>query len=278
MHGGLALLMDVYHPDAPNGYGIMVIPGSGWHQPRSYDAPPLNRPNGIWQAILGKDLLLENGYTLFVVNHRSSPVFHYPDAVEDVQRAVRFVRRHAGQYGIAPDKVGAIGHSSGAHLVCMLGLMDGAGNRHDSSPINQESSKVQAVVALSAPTDLTAFATGSDGDRGAVCSFVGSYIAFFRPKEIQQAEYSTFTEASPATYVSPDDPPFLLVHGDADRVVPFSQCEILVKKLTKVSVPVEFVRIEGGDHLLTTDEEEGTKRKAYYGKMLELFDRQLRND
>jgi acetyl esterase/lipase len=274
----LALLLDVYQPDNANGHAIIVIPGSGWHQPRSYDATPLNKPDEISLKILGRDLLLESGYTLFIPNHRSAPLFRYPAAVEDVRRAVRFVRHQAEQYHIDPAHIGAIGHSSGGHLVSMLGLMDGVGEPYDPSPVNQESSKVQAVVAIAAPTDLLGFAMGPEGHRGAVTSFVGSYIMFWLPKEIEKIEYTTYATASPITYVTPDDPAFLVVHGTSDHIVPFSQSEILVEKLTEAGVPVEFVSIKGGNHLLAVDEESRTITEPYYEKMIELFDRQLRKD
>ena len=65
--------------------------------------------------------LLTAGYTIFALNHRATPRFQYPNQVEDVQRAIRFIRFHAGRYDINPDKIGAIGGSSGGHLVSMLG-------------------------------------------------------------------------------------------------------------------------------------------------------------
>ena len=145
MYSGLALLMDVHYPENPNGYGIVLINGSGFHAPLSLDADPLKQSEGL-KGKLGADALLQSGYTLFSINHRAAGRFKYPAAVEDAQRAVRYVRHHASSYGIDPESIGAIGFSSGGYLVSMLGVSDGKGNPSDSSPINRESSKVQALL------------------------------------------------------------------------------------------------------------------------------------
>src|ERR1700722_14235611 len=88
MYSGLALLLDIHHPARPNGYAIVVVPGSGWTSKQTYDAAPLTALASSVRFFLPK--LLEAGYALFVVNHRNGPRFRYPAAVEDVQRAVRF--------------------------------------------------------------------------------------------------------------------------------------------------------------------------------------------
>ncbi len=99
---------------------------------------------------------------------------------------MRFVRHQAERYHIDPTHIGAVGHSSGGHLVRILGLMDGGGDRDDPNPVNQESSKVRADVAVATPTDLLGFAMSAEGHRGTVTSFVGSYIMFWLPKEIEK--------------------------------------------------------------------------------------------
>jgi acetyl esterase/lipase len=96
MYSGLALLMDIYRPQTPNGVGIVYVPGSGFHTPLGYDAQPITRYINPYVPAFTRA-----GYTVFVINHRSAPRFRYPAAVEDVQRAVRFVRHHAARYGIA---------------------------------------------------------------------------------------------------------------------------------------------------------------------------------
>jgi acetyl esterase/lipase len=233
-YSGLALLMDVYKPAASNGYGIVVIPGSGWHTPLPYNANLLKSSKEFSQYL---PKLTAAGYTAFVVTHRAAPRFHFPDAVDDAQRAVRFVRHNATRFGIDPNRIGALGASSGGHLVSMLGTTDGKGTSDSADPVEQQSSKVQCVVALYPVTDPAAVNTISGVQ--AVTSFMGAPARY---------DVKRFRDAAPVTHVTADDPPFLLIHGDADKTVPYSQSELLEAALKKVGVVVKLVRVPGGDH------------------------------
>lgn len=229
MYSGLALLMDVHHPAQANGYGLILIWGSGWLSLPAYGAQQL-KGSGVPQ------ILLDVGYTVFTINHRAAPRFRYPAAVEDVQRAVRFVRHHAERYGIDPSQLGGFGDSSGAHLVSMLGTMDGDGDPNDPDPVNRESAKLQAVVARASPTD---FANFDSGAVSIVASFLGAPLGW---------DDATDREASPITYVTSDDPPLLLIHGDADQMVPFKQSELMLAALEEKGVETQLIRIPGGGH------------------------------
>jgi acetyl esterase/lipase len=259
-YSGLALLLDVYKPSASNGYGIVVIPGSGWHTPLPYGANLLKQSREFSLYI---PKLNAAGYTVFVVTHRAAPRFHFPDAVDDVQRAVRFVRNHAARYGIDKERIGALGASSGGHLVSMLGTLDGAGSSDAQDPVEKESSKVQCVVALYPVTDPAKVDTSSGLQ--AVTSFMGA-PARFDPKR--------FREAAPLTHVTPDDPPFLLIHGDADKTVPYSQSEAMEAALKKAGVPVKLVRVPGGDH--GSDFPGNTQKMDWPSMVLEWFDAHLK--
>ena len=151
MYSGLALLMDVYRPAQPNGIAIVAVPGSGWYSPMRYDASQLKASR---EVTTHAERFAAAGYTVFAINHRQAPRFRYPAPIEDVQRAMRFVRFHASEYGVTPDRIGAWGSSSGGHMVELLGAMDGKGEASDSDPVNRLDAKVQAVVALFAPSDL----------------------------------------------------------------------------------------------------------------------------
>ncbi len=162
------------------------------------------------------------------------------------------------------------GGSSGAHLVSMLGAMDGAGDPNDSDPINRESAKIQCVVARAAPIDLSQMSSG--GGASAVALFLGVRV---EPLPKTSTEYKRVLAASPITYVSPNAAPFLLVHGDADRMVPFHQSEMMQEALQKFGVPVKLLRIEGGDHGATFP---GAKNPPDYKlEMVKWFDTHLRN-
>lgn len=235
MYSGLALLMDVYYPETSNGLGVVHISGSGWTKPLGLDAGLLNHQGHVKLECAA---LVKAGYTIFSINHRALPRFHYPAAVEDAQRAVRFIRYHADQYDIDPDRIGAVGGSSGGHLVSMLGTLDGKGDPEDESPVNRVSAKVQCVVARAAPTS---FMEGG----------VGLFFLNIREgalKNNQSIEYKRAKEASPITYVSADDAPFLLLHGDQDEAVPFKLSVMMEDALKEVQVPVRLLNVKGAGH------------------------------
>ena len=266
MVSGLALLMDVVHPTEPNGYGVVVIPGSGWHTPTDLDAEPLK--NSWRRPALRAESLLEAGYTLFAINHRAAPVFRYPAAVEDAQRAVRYVRANAERFGIDPDRIGAIGGSSGGHLVSMLGTLDAGAQ---GTGINAKSSKAQAVVALFPTTDFQLYLrTGSGGAGAAAASFLGIPGGFAFP-----GAEALYREASPITHVSEDDAPFLLIHGDQDRVVNLDQSETFLEALRNVGVESELIVVRGGTHgdrILN-----GSNAPDYFEPLVNWFDTHLKS-
>jgi pimeloyl-ACP methyl ester carboxylesterase len=238
MHGGLALLMDVYEPAESNGHALLYIAGSGWHWPPHYGA------GGIKDAVAsgalggGGDEFADVGFTVFVINHRQAPLFRYPAAVEDARRAVRYIRHHGDGYGVTEEAIAAFGISSGAHLVLTLALGDGAGDPESTDEVERHSSKVDVVAAFAGPTDLAAQDWGARGS-GAVTSFIGA------PQWMSNGAHA---EASPVTYVDGDDPPVLLIHGDADEIVPVSQAQTLAARLREHQVEVEYVEIAGGGH------------------------------
>jgi acetyl esterase/lipase len=241
MYSGTALLLDVHYPAQPNGFGIVFIAGSGWNAPLSYSATPLKDSP---QVRMYAPSLLQAGYTVFAITHRATPTFRYPTQLEDLQRAVRFIRHNAARFGIDAARIGGVGGSSGAHLISLLATMDGAGDSADPDPLNRESAKLQCAVARAAPIDMFQMNTVLGGPL--VSLLLGARID--ETIEKGSAEYKIGWAASPVNYVSADDPPMLLLHGDADRTVPFHQSEIMEAALKKVNVPVKLIRIEGADH------------------------------
>jgi acetyl esterase/lipase len=269
MYSGLALLMDVHYPAKPNGYGVVYIAGSGFHASQAYNASPLKQSG---QVLLFAKPLTEAGYTVFAICHRAAPRFRYPAAVEDVQRAVRFIRHNAKTYGIRPDRIGATGGSSGGHLVSMLGVLDGKGDPDDPDPVNRESAKVQCVVARAAPTDLVARMQEGSTGTATIASFLGMRLPGNAPPNSIEAR--TYREASPVTHVSSDDPPMLLLHGDEDRTVPIEQSEIMEQALKKAGVEVKLLRVAGGGHGANFSGVENPP--DYLGETVRWFDRHLR--
>ncbi len=270
MHSGLALLMDVHYPDNANGYGIVFVPGSGWTAPMSPDADPLK--SGMNRTHLGGQALLEAGYTVFSINHRAAPNHFYPAPVEDAQRAVRFVRYNAARFRINPDRIGALGGSSGGQLALLLAVMDNEGQLDDPSEVNRVSAKVQTVAALYPSTDFVRIARSGS-----------PYTDLFQhrltnrrlERNPDSEEERIYRAASPISYVTDDDPPVLLIHGDQDTVVPFSQSEVFKEALEQENVDVKLIRMPGGGHGPSIVS--GPDSPDYLGPLVDWFDRYLKN-
>jgi acetyl esterase/lipase len=272
MYGGLALLMDVYHPANPNGFGAIFIPGSGWRMPAGYGAHPLKNPaHGEFAYVR---ILVHAGYTVFIIDHRAAPIFHYPAQIEDAQRGVRFIRFHAKEYGIDPAHIAAVGASSGAHLASLLGLLDGAGTPADRDPVNQESARVQCVVAEGIPADLVPKQGKAYDplDFTRMSDFIGETVS--SPVDPSSPVYKKLEEASPVHYIKQGAPPFLLIHGDADETVPIAIAEEMRELLEKAGVPVKMVVVKGGAHGPTAWE----RSSEYSAAIVEWLNKYLRGN
>ncbi len=268
MHSGLALLLDIYQPAKGHGVGILYINGSGWHAPLAQNAPPLkDTPQGMpWI-----EALCAAGYTVFSINHRAAPRFRHPAALEDAQRAVRFMRHHAQQYGIQPDRIGVCGGSSGGHLACLLGVQVPFVQTNDPDPVNQHSAAVQCVVARAPVVDLARM------NQGAGAGLVASYLGMPLRGEAQggyAAEQRCYREASPLHQVSAAAPPVLLIHGDADDLVPYAQSTLMQAALEAHGVPVALLPIPRGGH--GPDFPGALAAPDYLAAAARWFDRHLR--
>jgi len=216
------LLMDVYYPRSADRRwpALVFVHGGGWTGGDKFPGGP------------EIPALRDAGFLVASVNYRLAPQFPFPAMIEDVKCAVRFLRANAAGFNLDPDRIGAWGSSAGGHLASLLGTADAAAG-FDVGPHLEYSSRVQAVVSLFGPADLTVpFAGGYEGRS----HIFGSFDAAL---------------ASPVTYVSPDDPPFLLVHGDSDPLVPLSQSEIFLERLTNAGVPAELIVVRNAGHGLT---------------------------
>ena len=272
MVSGAALLMDVHRSTALNGLGVFYLGGGGWASAPEYSATGLKDTAHMPLV----SALTRAGYTVFAINYRSTPAFSYPDPVEDVQRAVRFVRHHATRFGVDPNRLGGFGGSAGGHLVALTALKGEGGVKDDAEPINRESTRLQAVAVVAAPTDLL---ESDAAGAGAVGAFMR-----MRPPAANAAANSMavrlYRDASPITHVSADDPPTLLVHGDADRSVALRQSVAFNAALQRVGVPSKLLVVPGGEHGATFGLAEGASRPAnwpdYIDEIVQWFHRYLR--
>lgn len=237
MYAGLALNMDVYHPNEAKGIGMLLIPGSGWHNPRDLKQgyPYIN---AVRQA------LVQDGYTVFVPNHRSSPTFRFPSALIDVRRAVQYIRSNASRFNIDPARIGGVGHSSGAHLISLLAVQRRTREVTSDDPIAEASSRIQAAVTIAAPFDMTAYDPGFG--QATVTAFMGERPA--TDAERRPLRTGIYREASPVSFVSADDGPFLIIHGENDPVVPYRNLELMRQALQDVGATVATITVAGAGH------------------------------
>jgi acetyl esterase/lipase len=176
----------------------------------------------------------DNGFTVFSVVHGAQPRYKVAEIVEQVRTAVRFVHAHAADYGIDTNRVGVAGISSGAHLSLMI-----AGS--PDSPVN-------AVAAIAPPTDLANW-----GKPGFVLTDDPLMSMFnpalgIDPKGSRNDIEALAKELSPITFVNAKYPPTLIVHGDADKVVPLQQARTMDQALTQAGVEHELAVVHGGGH------------------------------
>jgi acetyl esterase/lipase len=245
---GLAMTMDVFAPkdkEKANGKGIIWCVSGGWYSAK---------PGGIGPA---KEFV-DRGYTVFAVVHGSTPKFTIPEVLEDMHRAVRFVRANAKKYNVDPDKLGITGGSAGGHLSLMQGCAPKKGNPDSRDAVEQQSSKVAAVACYFPPTDFLNY-----GTEGTVALGDGTLKAFRPPFDFWERDKETNKlvviedperrkaigkQISPVYYVTKDSAPALIIHGDADKLVPIQQAELIIAKFKENNVPCELVVRKGAGH------------------------------
>ena len=244
---GTALTLDVFPPaGAANGLGLVFAVSGGWYS--SHD--------GINAGFIKP--MTDRGYTVFAVVHGSQPKFTIPEAFADMSRAVRFIRHHAKEYGVDPERLGIYGASAGGHLSLMQGTAGDKGNPSSGDPVDRESSRVAAVACFFPPTDFLNY--GKPGEdaigRGILKDFASPFD--FRDYDPALKKFVNVTDPakvlelgrdiSPINHVSADDAPSLIIHGDADRLVPIQQAEIIVEKLKAAGVDARLIVRPGQAH------------------------------
>ncbi|MDB5309863.1 MAG: acetyl esterase [Gemmataceae bacterium] len=244
---GVALTLDVFTPkEKANGRGVIFCVSGGWYSGKEGISPVFIRP------------FLDRGYAVFAVVHGSQPKFTIPEVLDDMHRAVRFVRAHAKDYGVDPDKLGIAGGSAGGHLSLMQGTAFKPGNPKAADPVEQESSRVAAVGCFFPPTDFLNY-----GKEGEIALGGGTLKDFKAPFDFRELDSKTrsFVEVtdeakrlaigkkiSPVYHVSKDSAPALIIHGDADKLVPIQQAELIIAKYKEAGVPCELVVKKGAVH------------------------------
>lgn len=261
--GDVSLKLDIVRPKTqpkdPMPF-VIFIHGGGWKAG--------DKQTGIPHLIP----LAQKGYFCATINYRLTDVAIFPAQIEDCKCAIRWMRAHAKEYNADPKRIGVWGGSAGGHLVALLGTSGGEKDLEGKGGWEKESSSVQAVCDWFGPTDflkiaedakkrgMTGEQIGKLGANGCISKLVGG--KFWEKPDVCK-------KAGPITYVTKDDPPFLIMHGDKDNEVPVSQSQVFYDALKKVGVDATLKILKGAGH--------GFGPKFDADKpVVEFFDRHLR--
>ena len=225
------LKLDIYYPSAaasPMAVAVYLHGGAwvGGDKSNAASSPEVTE-------------LIKRGFLVASVNYGLAPQFSILEQIENAKCAIRFLRANTSRFGIDPNRIGVIGESAGGHLAAVLGTADQNAGLDSVGGFTDQSSRVEAVVDFYGPTDLRALFNGY-------------------PPVVLQALVGTsdpnsaiLDKISPLTYVSASDPPFLILQGDEDSVVPLSQSQVLFDKLQAVGVPSILVIVKNAEHSFT---------------------------
>lgn len=244
---GVALTLDVFAPkENANGAAIVLVVSGAWRSSHEQIRP-----------IFATEFV-KRGYTVFAVVHGSSPKFTLPEIMEDMHRAVRFVRSRAEQHRFDPERIGVTGASAGGHLSLMLGTAGVAGDPAAADPTDRLSSRVQSVACFFPPTDFLNYGItgltllGADATKGSRAPFdfqeLDPNLRAFVTITDRDRRLAIGKEMSPLYHVSAEDPPTLIIHGTADLTVPLQQSKLIMEKFKEANVPCELVVKPGKAH------------------------------
>ena len=232
---GAVLTLDLYCPEKVSGSlpVIVWIHTGGWSKGRKERCPAV--------------ALVQDGYAVASIDYRLTSTAPFPAQIEDCKAAVRWLRANASTYHLDPDHIGVWGHSAGGHLAALLGTSGGVRELEGTGDNMSYSSRVQAVCDVAGPSDLVRLyqeASQSRGDKsGKVMYDVAALVGGSTEKNI-----TTATAASPIHYVSKDDPPFLIIHGENDATIPVTQAESFAAALKAAGVETTLEIANGRGH------------------------------
>jgi len=248
---GMALTLDRFAPvGASNGRGVVLVVSGGWFSAAESItglAPMVNR-------------LCKRGYTVLAVVHGSQPRFTIPEAIEDMHLATRYIRHRAKDWKIDPDQLGITGASAGGHLSLMMGGVHKPGDPKASDPVLRQPSGVQAVACFFPPTDFMNWGEKGRKQLGRGSTAIPGITAPFRfvefragPREFHEVTKMEQVEeigkqVSPITHVGPQTAPAMIIHGDADLLVPIQQADLFEEAMKKAERPVKVIRKPGAAH------------------------------
>jgi len=243
---GTALTMDVFTPtEKTNGAAVIWTVSGGWFS--SHESINI----GFLRELLNR------GYSVFAVVHGSQPKYTIPETIADMNLAVRYIRAHAADFKIDPNRIGISGGSAGGHLSLMIGMAGDLGDPNATDPVAKASSRVQAVACFFPPTDFLNYGTPgfawlNQGPKDAIkppfdFRVMNPETKLFEPVD-EETRMKIGREISPVNFVTKDDPQTLTIHGDKDGLVPLQQSELIMAKLKEAGIPCELVVKPGAAH------------------------------
>jgi acetyl esterase/lipase len=224
------LKLDLYLPAVSKAPLVVWIHGGAWRTGSRHPTPAA--------------FLTERGFAVASISYRLSQEAIFPAQIQDCKAAIRWLRANAAGYGYDASRIGVWGASAGGHLAALLGTSGEVKELEGDSGYPEQSSRVQAVVDFFGPTDLTRMSrftsqVDHDSPDSPESQLVGGPI---------QQNQQTAASANPIRYITNRTAPFLIVHGDADPLVPVNQSELLDTALRQEQVPVEFLVLSGAGH------------------------------
>lgn len=225
---------------------VIYIHGGGYSQGSKDDGTVLLPP------------LARGGYCAISIGYRLSDVAPWPGAAHDCKAAVRFVRAHAEELGIDPQRIGVWGHPAGGHLAALLGVAGNAPVLEGNIGTVGVSSSVQCAVDISGPSDFTKL----DRSTPIQAHILDSFFA-----GTEDTLHERLTAASTTKHVDAKDPPMLIVHGTNDNIVSIRHSEALLVELKRAGVEHEYIPVEGAGHSIT--------EPRVYQAIAAFFDKQL---
>lgn len=232
--GDRELLLDAYVPEKEGTYpAVLVVHGGAWRSGNRYQLSGYART------------LTQMGMVCFAIDYRLAPKHKWPAQIDDCRSAIKWIRKHAADYKVDPERLGAIGYSAGGHLVSLLATSGEAPSEKNGNV----DTRLQAVAAGGAPAEFRKFP-----DKGRWAEFLMGGDQDSVPEK--------FKSASPAVFIDKNDPPIFFYNGTKDRLVPMTWTQPFFEELKKAGVKVEMHTIEGAGHM-TAAMNPAALRKAF---------------
>jgi alpha-L-fucosidase 2 len=241
--GDETLLLDVFVPDGNGLYpAVIIVHGGGWNSgDKQQDVNVLFKP------------LADANFVWFSINYRLAPKNRWPACLEDVLSAVRWVKSNAAEYNVDPNRIALAGYSAGGQIACLAAMQ------------NENETAVQAVVGLAPPTDLVLDSLR----RGNISTYL---MDLFGCQSLDANSLQMLWNCSPINHIKPNLPPFLLVHGTADKSVPYQQSLNFKKRLDAVDIKCDIITLKDAPHRITEwsnfDADYGSKIANWLAKTL----------